>query len=73
MNASSPRKGVLLCEECGQRTVVDGPLSVSSSGFATFSCRCGERLALAGGLDHSGPGEASRATNAAPPISPPRP
>jgi hypothetical protein len=71
---NGPSKGgILVCEECGQRVVLDAPLSVSSSRSATFSCQCGERLALAGGLDHSGSVEASRATNAASPITPPQP
>ena len=70
MNGPS-KGGILVCEECGERVVLDAPLSVWSSGTVTFSCQCGERLALAGGLDHRGSGEASRATKASSPISPP--
>lgn len=57
MNASSPRKGVLLCEECGQRTVVDGPLSAWRSGNILFRCGCGELSVRAGRPQGQGTGE----------------
>ena len=34
--------GILVCEECGERTVLDAPLSAWCSGGALFGCRCGE-------------------------------
>jgi hypothetical protein len=36
------RGSILVCEECGQRTVLDGPLSAWCSGSTAFGCRCGE-------------------------------
>jgi hypothetical protein len=38
---------VLVCEVCGERTVLEGPLAVWHSGRTTFSCECGRRLTLA--------------------------
>ena len=34
--------GILVCEECGLKTVLDGPLSAYGSGGTDFGCRCGE-------------------------------
>jgi vacuolar-type H+-ATPase catalytic subunit A/Vma1 len=34
--------GILVCEECGLKTVLDEPLSAYSSGDTAFGCRCGE-------------------------------
>lgn len=34
--------GNLVCEECGLKTALDGPLSAYSSGGTAFGCRCGE-------------------------------
>jgi hypothetical protein len=65
--------GILVCEECGERMVLDRPLSVWSSGTISFGCECGERLTLADGLNQGGFGGVSGATNATPPISPPPP
>ena len=42
---------VLVCEECGERTVLEGPLAVWCSGRTTFSCECGRRLTLADRLE----------------------
>jgi hypothetical protein len=39
--------GILVCEECGQRTVLDGPLSAWCSGGASVGCECGEGKPLA--------------------------
>jgi hypothetical protein len=64
---------ILVCEECGQRTVLDGPLSAWSSGGSTFACECGERLTLAEGLDQRGFGQVGGARSAAPPTWPPYP
>ena len=70
---NGPSKGgILVCEECGDRMVLDRPLSASSLGTTSFGCECGERLTLADGLDHGGFGEASTTTTkASPPTSPP--
>jgi hypothetical protein len=45
----SSRYVVLICEECGERTVLDGWASVWRLGDTSFECECGERLTL---LDH---------------------
>lgn len=45
MEASS-RNVVLLCEVCGERTVLGGPLSVWRSENTSFGCECGEQLTL---------------------------
>jgi len=45
------RNIVLVCEECGERTVLEGPLAVWCSGRTTFSCECGRRLTLADRLE----------------------
>jgi len=58
---------MLACEECGEKTVLHGPLSVWCSRGTSFGCECGERLTLADGLDQKGFGERDDATNAAPP------
>jgi hypothetical protein len=42
---------VLVCEVCGERTVLEGPLAVWHSGSTTFSCECGRRLTLADRLE----------------------
>jgi hypothetical protein len=44
---ASRRNIVLVCEVCGERTVLEGPLAVWHSGRTTFSCECGRRLTLA--------------------------
>jgi hypothetical protein len=41
------RGGILVCEECGQRTVLDGPLSAWCSGGASVGCECGEGKPIA--------------------------
>ncbi len=38
---------VLVCEECGERVVLAGPLSAWRSEDAVFECGCGEGLTLA--------------------------
>src|ERR671932_1628144 len=48
---------VLVCEICGGRTVLGGPLAVWRSESTTFSCECGERLTLA---DRADPGGSNR-------------
>ena len=43
----SERVVILVCEACGERTVLGGPLSVWRSESTTFGCECGEQLTLA--------------------------
>jgi hypothetical protein len=43
----STKRVVLLCDECGERTVPDDPEAVWRSGYTAFECRCGEKLTLA--------------------------
>jgi hypothetical protein len=51
--SSSDKRVVLLCEECGERTVLGGPLTVWLSGSTFFGCECGKDLTLADRLvDH---------------------
>jgi hypothetical protein len=45
------RNVVLLCEECGERTVLGGPLSVWRCGSTSFECGCGAQLTLSDQLD----------------------
>jgi hypothetical protein len=47
----SVRNVVLVCEECGGRTVLGGSLSVWRSGSTSFECECGARLTLSHQLD----------------------
>ena len=47
----SERDIVLVCEVCGERTVLGGPLAVWRSESTTFGCGCGERLTLADRFD----------------------
>jgi hypothetical protein len=42
---------VLVCEECGERVVLAGPLSAWHSECAVFECGCGEGLTLADRLE----------------------
>jgi hypothetical protein len=49
----SVRNVVLVCEECGGRTVLGGPLSVWRSGSTSFECECGAQLTLSHQLDPS--------------------
>ena len=66
MNGIS-KGSILVCEECGERTVLDGPLSAWCSRGISLGCECGERLTLADGLDQEGVGERDGTTNASPP------
>jgi hypothetical protein len=45
------RSVVLVCEECGERVVLAGPLSAWRPEHAVFECRCGEGLTLADRLE----------------------
>jgi hypothetical protein len=40
-----------VCEECGERIVLGGPLSVWYSESTRFGCECGRELTLADRLD----------------------
>jgi hypothetical protein len=42
---------VLVCEECGERVVLAGPLSAWRSEDAVFECGCGEGLTLTDRLE----------------------
>jgi hypothetical protein len=48
---ASERDVILVCEVCGERTALGGPLAVWRSENTTFGCECGERLTLANRLD----------------------
>ncbi len=47
----SIRNVVLVCEECGGRMVLGGPLSVWRSGSTSFGCECGANLTLSHQLE----------------------
>ena len=49
----SAKNVVLMCKECGERTVLGGPLSVWRSGSISFECECGAQLTLSDQLDPS--------------------
>jgi hypothetical protein len=49
----SVRNVVLLCEGCGGRPVLGGPLSVWHCGSTSFECECGVQLKLSHQLDPS--------------------
>jgi hypothetical protein len=46
-----PERVILICEDCGERTVLGGPLEVWLSGSTHFECGCGERLTLSDQLE----------------------
>ncbi len=58
------RNVVLLCEECGERMVLGGPLSVWRCGSTLFECGCGAQLRLSDQLDPSEPKIRSEARTA---------
>jgi hypothetical protein len=70
MNGSSRRVIVLVCEECGERTVLGGPLSVWYSQSTRFGCGCGRELTLADRLDQLRVGRARDVMSAEGPASP---
>ena len=49
--ASCSRNVVLVCEECGERAVLVGPLSAWRSKGVVFECGCGEDITLTDRLD----------------------
>lgn len=57
---------ILVCEECGERMVLDAPVSVWLSGGTSFACECGQRLTSAERLVD----EAGSAANTVSQISP---
>ena len=68
MNGSS-RRVILVCEECGERTVLGGPLSVWYSQSTRFGCECGRELTLADRLDQQRVGRARDVMSAEGPVS----
>jgi hypothetical protein len=42
---------ILVCEECGERTVLGEPLAAWYSEGTHFGCECGRRLTIADRLD----------------------
>jgi hypothetical protein len=53
----SVKNVVLLCEGCGERTVLGGPLSVWNCGSTRFGCECGAHLTLSHQVDPQEIGE----------------
>ncbi len=66
----SSRTIILACEECGERTVLGGPLSVWCLERTSFGCECGRELTLADRLDQLSVGRARDVMSAARPVSP---
>jgi hypothetical protein len=60
---------ILLCEVCGERTVLGRPLAVWRSASTTFECECGERLTLADRLDSGESNQVAATAAAKPPTS----
>jgi tRNA G26 N,N-dimethylase Trm1 len=48
----SGKNVVLLCEVCGERIVLGGPVWVWNCGSTSFACGCGAQLTLSHQLDH---------------------
>ena len=69
MNGSS-RRVILVCKECGERTVLGEPLSVWYSESTHFGCECGRELTLADRLDQQRVSTAGDITSAARSASP---
>lgn len=69
MDGSSKRV-ILVCEECGERTVLGGPLSVWCSESTHFGCECGRELTLADRLDQREASVLGEITSARRPASP---
>ena len=47
----SGKNVVLLCEGCGERIVLGGPVWVWNCGSTSFTCGCGAQLTLSHQLD----------------------
>jgi hypothetical protein len=65
----SERDIILVCEVCGERTVLGGPLTVWRSDSTTFRCECGERHTLANRLNSGGSNKVATTAAAKPPTS----
>ena len=65
----SERVVILVCEVCGERTVLGGPLSVWRSESTTFGSECEERLTLADRLDSGESNKVATTTAAKSPTS----
>jgi len=50
-SSRTSRRVILVCEDCGERTVLGEPLGVWCSGSTRFACACGRELTLADRLD----------------------
>jgi hypothetical protein len=50
----SGKNVVLLCEGCGERIVLGGPVWVWNCGSTSFACGCGAQLTLSHQLDQRG-------------------
>jgi len=68
MNGSS-RRVVLVCEECGERSVLGGALSVWYSQSTRFGCECGRELTLADRLDRQRASKVGDVESAMRPVS----
>ena len=66
----SSKRVILVCEECGERMVLGGPLSVWYSESTRFGCECGTELTLADRLDQQRVSTAGDATSVVAPTSP---
>ena len=53
----SSRRVILICEECGERLVLDEPEGVWFSTRTCFECECGKDVSLASRLEESIPVE----------------
>ena len=69
MNGSS-KMVILVCEECGERTVLGRPLSVWYAQSTRFGCECGRELTLADRLDQLRTSKARDVKSAEGPASP---
>ena len=49
--AGKPKLIILVCKECGEKTVLGGPEEVWHSSYTFFECECGEWLTLADRLE----------------------
>ena len=66
----SSKRVILVCEECGERTVLGEPRAAWYSEGTHFGCECGRRLTLADRLEQQAFGGARNGTRAAKPTSP---
>ena len=64
------RDVILVCEVCGDRTVLGGPLAVWRSESTTFGCGCGEQLTLTNRLDSGESNKVAMSVAAETPTSP---